>query len=169
MLESGYNRFSISSSSRGQWERTLQADINTAKQALNDALSLEIEKSHSHPVDFTIPIPQLHTQSNKALYASSTENIARLLKGWMENPAKSYSTPHYSSNSNSNSNSYTSSLSCEAFESLFDFDSAITSDHLSHSASPKPQVPLSVMLDSWLLHDDTALQGFDHEENGDLC
>ncbi|KAL0450553.1 UNVERIFIED_CONTAM: Transcription factor [Sesamum latifolium] len=27
--------------SRGQWERRLQADINTAKQALHDALSLK--------------------------------------------------------------------------------------------------------------------------------
>nr|GMC91588.1 myb-related protein 306-like [Ipomoea batatas]GMD07562.1 myb-related protein 306-like [Ipomoea batatas] len=161
MIESS-SRFSSSSSSshssssRGQWERTLQADINTAKQALNDALSLE-EPTRHRPLDF-IPQPPAPVQ-----YASSADNIARLLKGWMESPAKSYSTP---STSNSNGGVATTTVTdtsssssddapggiclSEAFESLFGFDS----DQFSQSYESKPQVPLSVMLESWLLDDD---------------
>ncbi|GLT54881.1 hypothetical protein SLA2020_280430 [Shorea laevis] len=51
---------------RGQWERRLQTDIHMAKQALCEALSPEK--------------PIIAAQSST--YASSTENIARLLKGW---------------------------------------------------------------------------------------
>ncbi|XP_031094018.1 myb-related protein 306-like [Ipomoea triloba] len=145
---------SHSSSSRGQWERTLQADINTAKQALNDALSLEKSTRH-RPLDF-IPQPPAPVQ-----YASSADNIARLLKGWMESPAKSYSTPS-TSNSNGGAATVTDTSSSssddapggiclsEAFESLFGFDS----DQFSQSYESKPQVPLSVMLENWLLDDD---------------
>ncbi|XP_019157014.1 PREDICTED: myb-related protein 306-like [Ipomoea nil] len=169
---------SSQSSSRGQWERTLQADINTAKQALTDALSLEKSHRHRPLLDFTA-VPQPAPPP----YASSTDNIARLLKGWMETPAKSYSsTPCISTTSNSNAaaaatpttvTDTSSSSYCddnapgkdddgiclsEAFESLFGFDSS--SDQFSQSYESKPQVPLSVMLESWLLDDDN--------ENGDL-
>ncbi|CAH9088846.1 unnamed protein product [Cuscuta epithymum] len=191
------NRFSSSSSisgssSKGQWERTLQADINTAKQALNDAL-LTLEDVHHRtllPVDFAShapPPPPLQCNNNNvnaaALYASSAENIARLLKGWMGAPAKSCSTSTGTFQVSSNSNAAgmtavtdTSSSSddatrqdeiCldEAFDSLFGFDTSMTSDQLSQSASPedgaggmfygesKPQIPLSAMLESWLLDD----------------
>ncbi|MCD7467779.1 Transcription factor myb96 [Datura stramonium] len=37
----GHCLSSLNSTSRGQWERTLQADINTAKQALKNACSLD--------------------------------------------------------------------------------------------------------------------------------
>ncbi|KAK9742569.1 hypothetical protein RND81_03G182700 [Saponaria officinalis] len=60
-----------SSSTRGQWEKRLQTDIHTAKQALTDALSSLNQKPNSNP-----------TQTSSSLYASSTENIARLLQGW---------------------------------------------------------------------------------------
>nr|GMC99387.1 myb-related protein 306-like [Ipomoea batatas] len=129
---------------------------SSTKQALNDALSLEKSTRH-RPLDF-IPQPPAPVQ-----YASSADNIARLLKGWMESPAKSYSTP---STSNSNGGAATTTVTdtsssssddapggiclSEAFESLFGFDS----DQFSQSYESKPQVPLSVMLESWLLDDD---------------
>ncbi|KAL9227363.1 hypothetical protein vseg_003059 [Gypsophila vaccaria] len=52
---------------KGQWERRLQTDIHLAKQALCEALSIDK------------PDPNL----TRPAYASSTENIARLLENWM--------------------------------------------------------------------------------------
>ncbi|KAL9247711.1 hypothetical protein vseg_021114 [Gypsophila vaccaria] len=80
-----------SSSSRGQWERRLQTDIHTAKQALSDALSSINQEPDSN-------IPDLLTRSSNptqtsSLYASSTENIARLLQGWnVKTPKKEQSS-----------------------------------------------------------------------------
>ncbi|KAK1607734.1 hypothetical protein QYE76_031407 [Lolium multiflorum] len=63
---------------KGQWERRLQTDIHTARQALRDALSMDA----STP---TVPQPSaaLAAPPLKATYASSADNIARLLEGWM--------------------------------------------------------------------------------------
>ncbi|EPS59550.1 hypothetical protein M569_15255, partial [Genlisea aurea] len=75
--------------SKGQWERRLQTDISTAKQALHDALSSETaDKS------FAGATP----------YASSTENIARLLKQWMNEKPNSH-------NNNNNKSQCSSSTS----------------------------------------------------------
>ncbi|CAL1357763.1 unnamed protein product [Linum trigynum] len=54
--------------SRGQWERRLQSDIHTARRALSHAIS-----------------PPPTATSSSSAYASSADNIARLLKGWMKN------------------------------------------------------------------------------------
>ncbi|KAL6596261.1 hypothetical protein ACP70R_000929 [Stipagrostis hirtigluma subsp. patula] len=59
---------------KGQWERRLQTDIHTARQALREALSLDPSPPSSKPQP-----PALAGQA----YASSAENIARLLEGWM--------------------------------------------------------------------------------------
>ncbi|ONK75447.1 uncharacterized protein A4U43_C03F16930 [Asparagus officinalis] len=65
---------------KGQWERRLQTDINLAKQALNEALRI------NNPTD-TITSPTSTSPSSSSssypTYASSTENISRLLEGWM--------------------------------------------------------------------------------------
>uniref|UniRef100_A0ACD5ZY88 Uncharacterized protein n=1 Tax=Avena sativa TaxID=4498 RepID=A0ACD5ZY88_AVESA len=58
---------------KGQWERRLQTDIHTARQALRDALSL----------DTSTPTTEPQPPALKATYASSADNIARLLEGWM--------------------------------------------------------------------------------------
>lgn len=71
---------SHSSPSKGQWERRLQADIHLAKQALCEALS--IEKRSSPP-----PPPPV-----APAYASSADNIARLLENWMKKPTESKSS-----------------------------------------------------------------------------
>jgi myb proto-oncogene protein len=62
---------------KGQWERRLQTDIHTARQALRDALSLE----PSAPQAKAAPPPM--TPPGSTTYASSAENIARLLEGWL--------------------------------------------------------------------------------------
>ncbi|KAI3462936.1 hypothetical protein Pfo_019599 [Paulownia fortunei] len=178
------------SMSRGQWERRLQADINTAKQALHDALSIE---NTSH-------LPELLMPSNccfsypkpgqASSYASSTENIARLLKEWVTNTPKSEESK-CSSAQNSSNNTMTMDSTCsietltpctegksgvdlsEAFESLFGFESfeSSNSDDISKSTSPSQVhgetksdptglAPLSI-LENWLLDD----QGKDYLTN----
>ncbi|KAK8921518.1 Myb-related protein 306 [Platanthera zijinensis] len=67
--------------SKGQWERRLQTDIHMAKQALSDALSLDKMKMESQT------LPPLRP-ANTPTYASSTENISRLLENWMKSPPK---------------------------------------------------------------------------------
>ncbi|XVE83783.1 hypothetical protein DITRI_Ditri16bG0114400 [Diplodiscus trichospermus] len=94
----GYSRDELSSTSstttssqqfsRGQWERRLQTDINMAKQALSDALSPE----KSSGLADLIPSNGYVSSAKPGGYASSTENIAKLLKGWMRNPSKPAST-----------------------------------------------------------------------------
>lgn len=91
---------SNSNISRGQWERRLQTDIHLAKKALSEALSpavpppiitstvttttssAESRRSTSSASGF------LRTQETSTTYASSTENIAKLLKGWVKNSPK---------------------------------------------------------------------------------
>uniref|UniRef100_A0A7N0VFV7 Uncharacterized protein n=1 Tax=Kalanchoe fedtschenkoi TaxID=63787 RepID=A0A7N0VFV7_KALFE len=89
-----------SSISKGQWERRLQTDIHTAKQALCEALSIEnnptkfvVPSESSNPVSLSSfsPTTTLLTQtttasssSSSGVYASSTENISKLLQNWMK-------------------------------------------------------------------------------------
>ncbi|KAI3429918.1 uncharacterized protein J3R85_008406 [Psidium guajava] len=89
-------RSSSHSISKGQWERRLQTDIHTAKQALCEALSLD--KSSTNPLVDTKPSDHYGhnidsgnncTRPSSCTYASSTENIARLLEGWTKNSTKS--------------------------------------------------------------------------------
>lgn len=78
--------------SRGQWERRLQTDIHMAKKALSEALSpnkallLPNESKSNLSNDNNNSTTKPTTQS--ICYASSAENIARLLKGWMKNGPK---------------------------------------------------------------------------------
>ncbi|KAH6824249.1 hypothetical protein C2S53_019267 [Perilla frutescens var. hirtella] len=173
----------LHSISRGQWERRLQTDIHTAKQALHDALSINEENCCSSSEFFTNS--NSNTDDATPIYASSAENIARLLKEWVKN------TPKYEeskcSNSSNTCNNVGVESSCsgevlaegktgvdlsEPFESLFGFEyqSSSNSDHFSRSTSPslvrvetKPDPnglgPLSV-LEEWLLDD----QGKDYLE-----
>ncbi|CAH8391723.1 unnamed protein product [Eruca vesicaria subsp. sativa] len=108
-------------SNKGQWERRLQTDINMAKQALCEALSLDKKPSStfspsSSPViipqnipSFTSVLPDsCHDPSSSScsttttttttsnttnlypsgVYASSAENIARLLQDFMKDTPK---------------------------------------------------------------------------------
>lgn len=99
--QDGHSSTSHESIPKGQWERRLQTDIQTAKQALCEALSLDktlpanntnipasMAPSSSAPAE-TKPVLTLNpSYTNPPLkpsgYASSTENIARLLQNWMK-------------------------------------------------------------------------------------
>ncbi|KAL8160946.1 hypothetical protein V2J09_012435 [Rumex salicifolius] len=69
----------VPSASRGQWERRVQTDINLAKKALMDALSLETDTKKAGP-------------TTSSSYASSADNIARLLQGWGSTTSMTSST-----------------------------------------------------------------------------
>ncbi|GAA0157659.1 homeodomain transcription factor [Lithospermum erythrorhizon] len=105
-----------SSISRGQWEKRLQTDVHMAKLALNEALSIDKSNNFDHinnlnnitnintnnfvvqskPVVPLInqhqPIIQLSTSTTNytatSTYASSCDNIARLLQSWIKTPPK---------------------------------------------------------------------------------
>ena len=168
---------------RGQWERRLQTDIQMAKRALSEALSPEkpycLSGSNSNPSDSSSSFSS--TKPSQSLcYASSAENIARMLKGWMKSPPKSSRT-----NSSVTQNSFNNLVAAgadtassgakgpnsvelsENFESLFEFHQSLessNSDQLSQSFSPeatvlqeerKPDIGAEIMpfslLEKWLL------------------
>ncbi|KAK3225966.1 hypothetical protein Dsin_005828 [Dipteronia sinensis] len=148
-------------SNKGQWERRLQTDIHMAKQALCEALSLDKTTSKQ-------PYNSYHevSGSNSSIYASSAENISKLLQNWMKIPP--------SSNSETNSSATTP----EGFDSLFTFNSNCHSSDACQSVSvdtanltpetslfqdeTKPiletQVPLT-LLEKWLFEDGVAHEG----------
>ncbi|CAH2067262.1 unnamed protein product [Thlaspi arvense] len=87
---------------KGQWEKKLQTDINMAKQALFQALSLD-QSSSSIPPDPDSPKCRHHRHhSATATYASSADNISKLLQNWT---SSSSSVPNTSSLSNNRSSS----------------------------------------------------------------
>ncbi|RDX99287.1 Myb-related protein 306 [Mucuna pruriens] len=178
--------------SRGQWERRLQTDIHMAKKALTEALSpnkayastLLAESNSNLFNDNGSNNTTKPTQS--ICYASSADNIARLLKGWMKNaPKASRAASAVTQNSFYNNlaggdtassegtkGSTSSSVELsEAFESLFGYESLDSSNsEFSQSLSPeatlfqdesKPDIagvdmPFN-LLEQWLL-DDAACQ-----------
>ncbi|CAI0549185.1 unnamed protein product [Linum tenue] len=144
--------------SKGQWERRLQTDIGLAKQALCHALSLH--QNSSKPFDLHHTKQQQRqssptsgsTSNNSSGYASSADNIARLLRSWMKNPDPAHSDTTQNSKTNNHNNN---------FDSLFSFSSP--SDAGSQSVESKPipiqsndtTPPLS-LLEKWLF-DDTSI------------
>ncbi|GLU11091.1 hypothetical protein SLE2022_278610 [Rubroshorea leprosula] len=191
----GVSRDSYSSSSsstsqqaisRGQWERKLQTDIQMAKKALCDALSPEKESrlSELKPSNCYLGCPK---PGHASSYISSTENIAKLLKGWMRNSPKPAAPAHSAATqcslnvagADSASSEGTQSKSerfsielTETFESLFESFDSSNSD-FSQSMSPEAtlfqdedkkvsiqQGQLS-LLEKWLF-DDGGNQGKDY-------
>lgn len=137
--------------SKGQWERRLQTDIHMAKQALCEALSLDkpVESQQTTSV-----------QTSTTPYASSTENIARLLQNWMKKPPNSSDSSDSSSFNNNPSAGVSSSPSEGAISTTFlSFNSSNSESSLEvdHEAKVETQMPLS-LLEKWLL-DDAAAQG----------
>ncbi|XP_051114523.1 myb-related protein 306-like [Andrographis paniculata] len=165
--------------SRGQWERRLQTDdIHTAKQALQNALSLDDTASASAAAgnpnfDVAISNPPERTP-----YASSTENIARLLKDWakmkktttttiVKNEYCPDSNLQYSSCSADEIASPGMDLESAAAEAVAEaamaggfenFEYSSMSDEFSGSGSPKPDPNAVVDLENWLL-DDLGIHG----------
>ncbi|KQJ98451.1 transcription factor MYB30 [Brachypodium distachyon] len=144
---------------KGQWERRLQTDIHTARQALRDALSL----------DTTAPAPPkpapMERSSKGAVYASSAENIARLLEGWMR-PGEGKAS---SGGSGSGSRSSASVVSAEG-ASASHSGTAPTPEGSTVTSKTKDEVavaapPAFSMLENWLFDDG---MGMGHNGIGDV-
>lgn len=148
--------------SRGQWEKRLQTDIHLAKQALSDALSVDRK-----PI-FATQATKPSTQT--PIYPSSTDNIAKLLKGFMKKSPKITKTSSNSSTRGSSGNVLSSESKSnsgvnlsQAFESLFGFNQCFESpdnSDLSHSnTSPEGSIFQGeskeelrfTMFENWLL------------------
>ncbi|XP_076930923.1 myb-related protein 306-like [Bidens hawaiensis] len=166
--------------SRGQWEKRLQTDIQMAKQALNDALSIDHK---------SILVPQTTKScTQQFIYPSSTDNIAKLLKGFMKNSSNNNKACSNSSTNetsdevntlSSKSKTYSGTNLSETFESLFgfhpSFPSPNNSDFSRTSASPEGSVFQGEsketlqfsMFENWLL-DQTSEVVVDQGKE-DLC
>ncbi|CAL9776938.1 unnamed protein product [Musa acuminata subsp. burmannicoides] len=121
-------RPSCRSISKGQWEWCLQTDIHMAKRALSEALSME--KSDDLP-DSMASSAEYNFNIRPSTYASSTENISRLLEGWLRGSPK----PGVASASSASG----CSMSPEPLESLFGIN----------ESTAETRTPLS-LLESWL-------------------
>ncbi|XP_015063800.1 transcription factor MYB94-like [Solanum pennellii] len=166
----GHCLSTFNSTSRGQWERTLQADINTAKQALQNALSLD----KSSPIsDYTIPdigcypFIKQEAKMSTTTYASSAENIAKLLKQWTRSEStndseqsKASSSTQFSCNTNNNAmTEYSSSFEPSNSDQ---FSQATTPEaagkfHGESKREMDDEIQLSVMLESWLFDENDDL------------
>ncbi|KAJ4961691.1 hypothetical protein NE237_021601 [Protea cynaroides] len=113
--------------SKGQWERRLQTDIHMARQALCEALSLENPSNNMSDLKPSNGYYSYMGPTQTPTYASSTENISRLLQGWMKNSPKSSKTTSETTQNSSNNVGGTDSASSQdthivspdALESLF--------------------------------------------------
>ncbi|XP_009602669.1 myb-related protein 306-like [Nicotiana tomentosiformis] len=134
--------------SKGQWEKRLQTDIHMAKQALCEALSLDIPSIGDSPNNNNNSTPNLPVQEpvqTSTTYASSAENIAKLLQNWMKNSPKSSSQCRSSSkttqmssfnfpsigavsSSSPSEGTINNATTQEGLDSLFHFNSSNNSD-----------------------------------------
>ncbi|GJN03611.1 hypothetical protein PR202_ga21075 [Eleusine coracana subsp. coracana] len=143
---------------KGQWERRLQTDIHTARQALRDALSLD-PSSSSSPLAPPPPVKPESAAPAQPTYASSAENIARLLEGWMR--------PSGNGKASCGSRSSASAVSGGEGASAASHHSgaARTPEGSTGTSGGKagaaPPGPAFSMLESWLLDD-----GMGHGETG---
>ncbi|CAO2206839.1 unnamed protein product [Urochloa humidicola] len=127
---------------KGQWERRLQTDIHTARQALREALSLDPSAAALSPAKLE-PVPP-PPPANPAAYASSAENIARLLEGWMRPGAGKAAS---SGGSRSSASAVSGGASARTPE-----PEGSTGTSKAEGAGG-PVAPAFSMLESWLLED----------------
>ncbi|KAI3673415.1 hypothetical protein L6452_39534 [Arctium lappa] len=181
---------------KGQWERRLQTDIHMAKQALCDALSLDnksvnlpqlsssivsrkpssISTNPSAKTDQKLILPPPQTNQSTITYASSAENIARLLPNWINKIQKSSQTSSESISTTQTQNSFDGrfpSPPSEGFDKQFGYHNYSNISDVSQSVSPEATslfqdesnpgantekaqlLPLS-FLEKWLLDDANA-------------
>lgn len=173
----GYTSNGVLSSqpvSKGQWERRLQTDIDTVREALREALSPE----KSDHLSDSKPLPPTkecisYTKPKKApTYIWSTENVSRMLEEWMKNQPKAHKKA--GADSTSSEGTTQSTISREALESLLSFDSPTPDASLSVSAEDTANYALDlslfhaeskrilegeaplIMLENWLLDEAVA-------------
>ncbi|WOK97591.1 Myb-related protein 306-like [Canna indica] len=131
--------------SKGRWESCIQADVDMAKRALSEALSLEK------------PPPP-------STYASSTENISRLLEGWMRGgvgggggSARSGGpAPAASSASTTTSQGSASASNCVASSSSPERPACEFGDYYSGQEGLEIAQAPFLMLESWLLDENVG-------------
>lgn len=161
---------------KGQWEKRLQTDINLAKQALFQALSLD-QPSSSILNDPDSPKP--HHHSPTTTYASSTENISKLLQNWTSSSSSrpsSLSNNCSSSNgeggvfdhhslfsSNSESGSVDEKLTLMSETSMFQGESKPNID-MEATTTTDDQGSLS-LIEKWLFDDQGLVQCDDDQED----
>ncbi|XP_050226049.1 myb-related protein 306-like isoform X1 [Mercurialis annua] len=134
---------------KGQWERRLQTDIHLAKQALCEALSLDKSSSSLTVTDSSKPY-QTQELSSPTTYASSAENIAKLLENWMKKSPKVLKSHQTNSDMAANSSSSTDAAHSAAatpenqgFDSLFSFNSSSNSSQsVDENANLTPETSL---------------------------
>ncbi|XP_062195040.1 myb-related protein 306-like [Phragmites australis] len=140
---------SRSAAPKGQWERRLQTDIHTARQALREALSLDPSPASSSKPQVPAPEPAV-----QATYASSAENIARLLEGWMRpgasNGGKTSSGSRSSASAVSGGEGASASHSGTARRPEGSTGTSCKAEVDGGAAAPGPTFS---MLESWLLDD----------------
>jgi len=154
---------------KGQWERRLQTDIHTARQALRDALSLEPSATPAK----VAPPP---TPPGSTTYASSAENIARLLEGWLlpgggKGPQASGSTSTTATTQQrpqcsgegaaSASASHSGGAAGNTYTAAQTPEYSTETSKMAGSAAGAGSAPAFSMLESWLLDD-----GMGHGEVG---
>ncbi|CAE6072198.1 unnamed protein product [Arabidopsis arenosa] len=146
---------SNSNISRGQWERRLQTDIHLAKKALSEALSPAVAPIITSTVTTTSSSAEsrrstssasrfLRTQETSTTYASSTENIAKLLKGWVKNSPKTQNSAGQVASTNSEVKDVIKSddgKDCAgAFQSFSEFDHSYQQAGVSPDHETKPDI-----------------------------
>ncbi|KAJ1401618.1 SANT/Myb domain [Sesbania bispinosa] len=133
---------------KGQWERRLQTDIHMAKQALCEALSLDKPTPETNSFNYHHPVTNNATTPNQASpYASSAENIARLLENWMKK------NPNYSSTETNSGNSFSNMVTTGSKNTNFTATGPFQDE--SKPLNQEPQVPL-MLLENWLFDDGAA-------------
>ncbi|CAL9150543.1 unnamed protein product [Musa hybrid cultivar] len=145
--------------SKGLWETTVQTDIHMAKQALGEALSLQNPHAGA-------------SSATTTTYASSTENISRLLEGWMKNSPKTRAASasdmvggagSASTEGSATMASKSAEVSPEGLDSLFKMETS--TPEVSESSLFQRQIKLATeapipisLLETWLF-DETFEQG----------
>ncbi|KAI4365916.1 hypothetical protein MLD38_021854 [Melastoma candidum] len=147
---------------QGQWERWLQTDINMARRALCKALSLN-EPCPGNNDDSSMFAPKAHQRGQPpVLYATSEDNIARLLDGWRKSEPK-LSSKHTAVDNYStcSSGGPTGSGTPDRLESHPSFNSSNSDvsrsisaeNHKCSADADGSQVPQLKLLEEWLFDD----------------
>ncbi|KAK4767913.1 hypothetical protein SAY87_003054 [Trapa incisa] len=177
----GLRTRSRQSMSKGQWEKKLQTDIHKAKQALYEALSLD-KSNHlfaRRNLTFEAPAGSTDASSNStcsdpssgmttgrgylqpfSTYASSVDNIAKLLQGWTKTPPSSSSLTVQTKSTDGGrfcfNLSNTVSSQKELTEGQQEFQDESKPNLQEMIEIDPPQCPLS-LLEKWLLDDNYGL------------
>nr|URY18878.1 MYB protein [Zanthoxylum bungeanum] len=120
--QEGFSSASSQQVSKGQWEKRLQTDIHMAKRALCEALSLDKTTTSPYLLLPEISKPSVNSTHNTP-YASSAENISRLLQNWMKNPPNS-------------TNSETTTTTQDSFTNMASAAAANSSEGTVSAATP---------------------------------